>query len=497
MSVEENKQVARRFIDAFPAADAEKSERKMTTTKHDTPLDDAAVAELKTHVRGPLLRPGDADYDAARSIWNGMIDKRPGLIARCSGPADIIAAVNFARAHRLPLAVRGGGHNVAGNALCNGGLVIDLSLLRSVQVDPQAYIAHVQPGVTLGELDSETQAFGLATPVGMVSQTGVAGLTLGGGFGWLSRKYGLACDNLLSVDVVTADGQLITASERENTDLFWGVRGGGGNFGIVTSFKFQLHPVGPMVMAGMVLYRIEQAREVLRFYRDAAAAAPDELTLAVVLRIAPPAPFLPPHIHGKPIIGITACYSGSIEEGEQVMRPLKNFSATVADLIQPMPFVRFQSMLDSSSPSGLHYYVKSEYLPGLSDATIETIISHASHLSSPLTAVLLAQLGGAISRVDEQATAAGNRNAQFVFNIQSSWREPGESPRHIQWTREFWTAMRPFSTGGVYVNLLSHDEGQERVIAAYGSNYERLVALKSKYDPTNLFRVNQNIKPVS
>ncbi len=467
----------------------------MTTTKQNTPLDEAAVAELKAQIRGALLRPGDAGYDAARSIWNGMIDKRPALIARCTGPDDVITCVNFARAHRLILAVRGGGHNVAGNALCDGGLVIDLLLMRSVQVDLRAHIAHVQPGVTLGELDHETQVFGLATPLGMISQTGVAGLTLGGGFGWLSRKYGLACDNLLSADVVTADGQFVTASKQEHADLFWGVRGGGGNFGVVTSFAFQLHPVGPTVMAGVVFYPMERAREVLHFYRDYAAAAPDELTMAAVLRIAPPAPFLPQHIHGKPVIGIGACYSGSIEEGERVMRPLSNFGTPVANMIAPMPFVRLQSMLDTSSPSGHHYYVKSEYLPGLSDAAIETIISHASQLSSLLTAVLIAQLGGAISRVNEHATAAGNRKAQFVLNIQSSWLEPGESPRHIQWTREFWTAMRPFSTGGAYVNLLSQDEGEERVRAAYGTNYDRLLALKSKYDPTNLFRVNQNIKP--
>jgi FAD/FMN-containing dehydrogenase len=335
----------------------------MTTTKQDTPLDEAAVAEFKTHVRGPLLRPRDAGYDAARSIWNGMIDKRPALIARCTGPADVAAAVNFARAHHLFLAVRGGGHNVAGNALCDGGLVIDLSLMRSVQVDPQARIAHVQPGVTLGEFDHEAQVFGLATPVGMVSQTGVAGLTLGGGLGWLSRKYGLACDSLLSADVVTADGRFVTASEQEHADLFWGVRGGGGNFGVATSFAFQLHPVGPTVIAGVMFYPMEQAREVLHFYRDYAVAAPNELTLATVLRIAPPAPFLPQHIHGKPIIGIASCYCGAIEEGERVMRSLKNFGMPMVDLIQPMPFIRFQSMLDSSSPRGYHYYVKSEYLP--------------------------------------------------------------------------------------------------------------------------------------
>ncbi len=418
------------------------------------------------------------------------------MIARCTGAADVIAAVNFARAHSLVLAVRGGGHNVAGHALCDAGLVIDLSQMRGVQVDPRARLARVQPGVTLGDLDHETQVFGLATPLGMVSQTGVAGLALGGGFGWLSRKYGLACDNLISADVVTADGQFVTASQQEHTDLFWAVRGGGGNFGVVTSFTFQLHPVGPTVMAGMVLYPMEQAREVLHFYRDYAAAAPDDLTTAAVLRQAPPAPFLPQHIHGKPVIGIAACYSGSIEEGERTIRPLKDFGAPVADLIKPIPFVQFQSLLDSSSLAGRHYYVKAEYLPGLNDTAIETIISYASHLSSPLTAVLIPQLGGAISRVDEQATAAGNREAQFLLNIQSCWLEPDESPRHIQWTRQFWSAMRPFSTGGVYVNMLSADDGEERTAAAYGINYHRLMALKSKYDPGNLFRVNHNIKPM-
>ena len=466
-----------------------------TTTQPATLLDDAAVAELKTRFRGALLRPDDAGYDAARSIWNGMIDKRPALIARCTGTADVIAAVNFARTHHLLLAVRGGGHNVAGSALCDEGLVIDLSAMRGVQVDPWARVAHVQPGLTWGDLDHETQVFGLATPGGIVSATGVAGLTLGGGFGWLSRKYGLTSDNLRSVKMVTADGRFVSASERENPDLFWGVRGGGGNFGVVTSFEFQLHPVGPTVMAGMVFYPLEQAREVLHFYREYAASAPDELTTMAVLRVAPPAPFLPKQFHGAPIIGIAACYSGPLEEGERVLRPLKNFGTPIADVIEPKPYIRHQTMLDTASPNGRHYYWKSEYLSGLTDAALEAVIGYARQLSSPLTAVLLFQLGGAISRVDEQAIAAGNRDAEFVLNIQSSWLEASESQRHMQWTREFWAAMRPFSTGGVYMNFLSMDEGEERVRAAYGANYKRLVSIKNNYDPTNLFRVNHNIKP--
>lgn len=471
------------------------TQSEITTTQPAVLLDDAAVAELKTRFRGALLRPDDAGYDAARSIWNGMIDKRPALIARCTGTADVIAAVNFARTHHLLLAVRGGGHNVAGSALCDEGLVIDLSAMCGVQVDPWARVAHVQPGLTWGDLDHETQVFGLATPGGIVSATGVAGLTLGGGFGWLSRKYGLTSDNLRSVKMVTADGRFVSASERENPDLFWGVRGGGGNFGVVTSFEFQLHPVGPTVMAGMVFYPLEQAREVLHFYREYAASAPEELATMAVLRVAPPAPFLPKQFHGAPIIGIAACYAGSLEEGERVLRPLKNFGTPIADVIEPKPYIRHQTMLDTASPNGRHYYWKSEYLSGLSDAALETVIGYSRQLSSPLTAVLLFQLGGAIGRVDEQAIAAGNRDAEFVLNIQSAWLEAGESQRHMQWTREFWTAMRPFSTGGVYMNFLSMDEGEERVRAAYGANYKRLVTIKNNYDPTNLFRVNHNIKP--
>lgn len=467
----------------------------MGTMQQDILLEDTTIAELQMHLRGSLLRPGDAGYDAARTIWNGLIDKKPALIARCAGTADVIACVNFARTHGIDLAIRSGGHNVAGNSLCDGGLVIDLSLMRGVQVDPQARLAHIQPGITLGDLDHETQVFGLATPTGMVSKTGIAGLTLGGGDGWLSRKYGWACDNLLSVDIVTADGQLVTASEQKHADLFWGIRGGSGNFGVVTSFTFQLHPVGPTVMAGMVLYPMEQAHEVLHFYRAFAAAAPDELTTATLLRMAPRTPFLPQHIHGKPVIGIGACYCGSIEEGERVMRPLLDFGTPIANTISPMPYVRFQTILDAASPDGLHYYAKSDYLPELSDASIETMISYANRLTSPLTAILMVQLGGAISRVDEHATAAGNRNAEFILNMQASWQPRDEPSRHIQWTREFSSAMRSFSTGGTYVNMMSPDENEDRVAAAYGANYDRLLTLKSKYDPTNLFRVNHNIKP--
>ncbi|MBE3561129.1 MAG: FAD-binding oxidoreductase [Ktedonobacteraceae bacterium] len=468
----------------------------MKITSQNSLLEETAVAEFKAQLRGTLLREGDTGYDAARALWNGMIDKRPALIARCTGTADVIACVNFARTHGIDLAIRSGGHNVAGNALCDGGLVIDLSQMRGVRVAPLARIARIQPGITLGDFDHETQVFGLATPLGMVSETGVAGLTLGGGVGWLSRKYGLSCDNLLSADIVTADGQLVTASPQKHADLFWGIRGGSGNFGVVTSFTFQLHPVGPTVLAGMALYPMEQAREVLHFYRAFAAAAPNELTTATLLRIAPPAPFLPRHVHRKPVVAIAVCYRGSLEEGERVLYPLLNFGTPVAKTISPIPYVNFQKMLDSASPDGLHYYARSDYLPELSDASIETMIHYAHRLTSPLTAILMVQLGGAVSRIDEHATAASNRNAAFILNMQALWQPQDEPSPHIQWTREFSSAMRPFSTGGTYVNMMSPDESEERVAAAYGSNYERLAALKSKYDPTNLFSVNHNIKPL-
>jgi FAD/FMN-containing dehydrogenase len=466
-----------------------------TGTASGIPLDEAAIGAFKDKLRGPLFRPGDAGYDATCAIWNGMVQKRPALVARCTGAADVVAAVNFAREHNVLLAIRSGGHNIAGSALCDDGLVIDLSAMRGIHVDPQARVAHAQPGIDWGDLDHETQLFGLATPGGIVSTTGVAGLTLGGGFGWLSRTYGFTADNLRSVDIVTADGRFRRASATEHPDLFWGVRGGGGNFGVVTSFEYALHPVGPTVTAGMVLYPMEQARDVLRFYRDFTAGAPDELGSLALLRIAPPAPFLPEQIHGKPVVGIVVCYVGDAEEGARVLQSIKQLGTPVVDLIASKPYVKHQAMLDATVPSGRHYYWKSEYLSGISDAAIETAISYAGRLSSPLSSVLCFHLGGAISRIDERTTAAGNRAAEFVFNIQSSWTDAHESDRHVRWTREFWSAMRPFAAGGTYMNFLTADEGEERLRAAYGVNYDRLVALKNEYDPANLFRVNHNVLP--
>ena len=449
---------------------------------------------LRTRLRGELLQPGDPDYETVRRVWNGLIDNRPALIARCRGTADVIDAVTFAREHDLLLSVRGGGHSVAGHAVCDGGLMIDLSLLKGIRVDPVQRKARAQAGVTWGDFDRETQAFGLATPGGFVSSTGIAGLTLGGGFGWLSRKHGLTCDNLLSADVVTADGRYLTASATENSDLFWALRGGGGNFGVVTSFEYQLHPIGPTVLAGSLFFPLAQAQEVLHFYRDFTAAAPDELSSGIGLRKAFPSPVLPREIHGKPVVIVDICYTGSIAAGREIIQPLQTFGSPIVDSIGPKPYAQFQTIYDAGVPHGHYRYWKSDYLTGLSDEVIDTVFAHASHISSPLTTVLIFQLSGAVARVAEGATAAAHRDAAYVLNIATSWDDLHNTDKHVQWTRDFWAALPQQAKRGVYVNFLSADEGEGRVRVAYGANYKRLVALKNSYDPTNLFHLNQNIK---
>jgi FAD/FMN-containing dehydrogenase len=463
--------------------------RVTTTTGEEAVLEGATAETLKARLRGALLRPGDAGYDDARKVWNGMIDRKPGLIIRCTGAADVITAVNFARSNTLLVSVHGGGHNVAGNAVCEGGLMLDLSGMKGIRVAPTHRTVRAEPGLTWGAFDRETQAFGLATPGGQVSTTGIAGVTLGGGWGWLARKYGLAVDNLLSVDMVTADGQLRTASATENTDLFWGIRGGGGNFGVVTSFEYQLHPVGPM-MAGMVVYPFEQARDVLHFYRDFAKTAPEEFVYDVVLMTMP---------DGTPVIGSVVCYSGPIAEGERVLQPLKAFGSPLLEQIGRMAYIELQSIIDDFYPPGLHSYWKSSFLTEVSDDVIETMVAYCSDRPSPMCHGLIEQqLGGAVSRVDRQATAFNHRDALYSFMSLAVWTDPTEADTCIRWAREFWEAMQPFSSDGVYVNYLGQeaDEGVERVKAAYGpQTYEQLVALKNKYDPTNLFRLNQNIKP--
>jgi FAD/FMN-containing dehydrogenase len=459
-------------------------------------VDEESVAGFRAGLRGTTFSPGDDGYDEARSIWNAMIDKRPGLIAHCSGTADVIAAVNFAREHDLLLSVLSGGHNIAGTALCDKGLTIDLSGMKGIHVDRERSTVRAQPGCNLGDLDRESQIFGLVVPAGIVTDTGIAGLTLGGGFGWLTRRFGYTCDNLLSADVVTADGSLLTASKNENADLFWGLRGGGGNFGIVTSFEYQAYPLGPQIMAGMVIHSMENVREVVGFFRQFSAGAPEELCCLLNLRPAPPAPFLPKEVHGKPIVAIALCYSGSVEEGERVVRPLKEFGKPLADVIAPKPFVAHQSMLDAAQPRGRHYYWKSEYLRDFSEDAGEVLMEHAAKITSPHSAILLFQLGGALARFGETDTPAGNRNAAFVLNVAASWEDRAETDAQLAWARGCWSAMQRFSTGGVNVNFLTREEGEERVLAAYGAvNYERLVELKNKYDPQNMFRLNQNIPP--
>jgi FAD/FMN-containing dehydrogenase len=465
--------------------------RVLAPSGAETILREAVVGRFRDSLRGQLLLAVDDGYEAARKIWNGMIDRRPALIARCAGAADVVRCVDFARANNLLLAVRGGGHNVAGNAVCDGGLVIDLTGMKTVHVDPAGRTARADAGVTWGEFDKQTQAFGLATTGGQVSTTGIAGLTLGGGWGWLARKYGLASDNLLSVEIVTADGKLRTASATENADLFWGVRGGGGNFGVVTSFEYQLHPVGPVV-GGFVFYPFAMAKEVLQRYRELTQAAPDELAADAALLTLP---------DGTKVAGIAACHCGPVAEGERMLGPLKAFGAPLVDQLGPTSYTAVQTMLDASYPSGIQHYWKSSFLQDISDKAIDTMIAQCTSQPSPMCHALLEyQLGGAVGRVDRDATAFAARDAQHAFLSLGVCAEPAEAKRCTQWAREFWQAMQPFSTGGVYVNYLGGeaDEGAERVRAAYGAEkYQRLLALKAKYDPTNLFRLNQNIRPMT
>jgi FAD/FMN-containing dehydrogenase len=461
------------------------------------PLEETAIQEFAANFRGELIRPGDEGYDDARTVFNSMIDRHPALIARCSGVADVIAAVNFARENELVVAVRGGGHSVPGYAVCEGGIVVDLSPMKGVWVDPDTHTARAQAGVTWGEFDRETQQFGLATTGGRVTHTGIAGLTLGSGSGWLERKLGLTCDNLISVELVTADGQFLKASESENDDLFWGLRGGGGNFGVATSFEYQLHPIGPIVLGGMVLHPFSRAKELLRFWRDYLDTAPDEVGTAPAIFTAPPAPFVPEDMKGQLVAGLIVCYAGSPEEGEEWIRPLKEFGPPEVDLVQPMPYTVVQSLLDPSQPPGRRNYWKAENMNELSDEAIETLVDYAATLASPFSFVVLEPKGRAISRVEEDETAYGGRDAAHSLYAFSMWENPAEDEANITWTREFMRAMEPFITPGISLNFTS-DQDQEKVKDFFGRNgkYQRLISLKNKYDSNNLFRLNQNIKPM-
>ena len=444
---------------------------------------------------GAVLQPGDDSYEAARQIWNAGIQRRPAVIARCTGAADVLAAVRFARERELPVAVRGGGHAVAGHAVCEGGLMIDLSHMTGVRVDPLARAARAQGGCLWRHVDHETQAFWMAVTGGIVTHTGIGGLTLGGGIGHLMRRYGLTIDSLSSCDVVTADGELLVVSEEEHPDLFWGLRGGGGNFGIVTSFRYRLHPLGASVLAGLLAWPIEQAAEVLRFYRDFVADAPDEVGIMANLRLVPALPVFPEELHGQPIVAVIVCYTGLIGEGEQVVRPLREFKTPALDTVGPKPYVTHQAMFDAAYPHGRHYYWKAWQLPPLTDAAIDVIVEQGSAITSPLSAIAIFTQGGAVARVADDATAFAGRSAAHDINFVASWLPDDPEPaRHKAWARTAWRAMRPFSHG-VYVNFLC-DEPSAHVRVAYGDHkYQRLVALKNKYDPANIFQFNQNIAP--
>jgi len=450
------------------------------------------VAALREKVRGDVMLPSDDGYDAARTVWNAMVDRHPAVIVRAAGVADVLAAVNFAREAGLVFSVRGGAHNVTGSAVCDGGLMLDMSSMKSIRVDPEDQSVRAEAGCLWRELDHETQAFGLAVTGGQASDTGIGGLTLGGGVGQLMRFCGATVDNLLSVDLVTAAGELLTVDAERHPDLFWAVRGGGGNFGVVTSFEYRLHEVGPIILGGMLLYPASQATELLRFYRDLMPGAPDALNVTVAFVTAPPEPFVPDDLQGRPAVGVLICYVGDIEAGERLVAPLRETFAPAVDLVGPMPYAVHQTLMDATTPWGRQVFLKSANLKELSDDVIATVVDHAAQATSPMTVVPINSWGGAISRVPEDATAFGHRDSKFTIYIFAMWPDPPDADGHIAWARAFHTALRPHMNG-IYVNELGTDE---RVHEAYSpATYARLVEVKNTYDPMNFFQMNQNIKP--
>jgi FAD/FMN-containing dehydrogenase len=459
-----------------------------------TRVDATAVVRLQRSFLGELVRPGDPSYDQSRKVWNGSIDRHPALVARCTGVPDVIAALAFARRTGLVVAVRSGGHSFPGLSVCDGGMVIDLRSMNRIRVDPDAGTVRAQAGVLLGELDRATQAFGMAVPTGSVTDTGLAGLTLGGGFGWLMRKYGLTIDSLLSVEVVTADGDIVHASEAENSDLFWGVRGGGGNFGIVTEFEYRLHAVGPTVLSGLLLWPLDDGPQVVRFYREWADSAPDELTSALVLRRAPAVDLIPESLHGRPVVGVACCWAGQLDPGESELAPMRGFGSHVVDLVASRAFVEHQAMLDPAFPPGIWIYSKATDLKVLSDDALDVMLDHATRIASPRSGIIAWQLGGAVAGVGELDTPFGSRSSGFLVDILGATDSADGFEQERDWARACWTALAPHHAG-VYVNWLM-EEGEHRVREAYGEQrYTRLQALKRRYDPENVFRLNQNIRP--
>jgi len=467
--------------------------RAKTLDGREIDLKQDGLDALKMRLRGPVFASGDAGYEESRTVWNAMIDRRPAVVVRCLGIGDVIAGVQFARANELLLCIKGGGHNIAGLATADGALMLDMSLMRGVWVDPRGKVAHAQAGCLLGDVDRETQVHGLAAVLGFVSLTGIAGLTLGGGFGYLTRRWGWTSDTVIGMDVVTADARLVRASSEENADLFWGLRGGGGNFGVVTGIDYALHPVGPEVVGGLVAWPASEAPRVLELYRTLAAQAPPELTLVALLRPAPPAPWLPKDMHGKPIVALLACHTGSPEEGERAVAPIKAFGTPIGDVLVRRPYAQLQSLLDGTQPKGRRYYWKSEYLPRIEPALCEQVIEHAARIPSPHSAVALFQIEGALNRTEPGHSAVGNRDARFVLNLAGSWERAADDASNVAWAREAWSDMRSFSTGGTYLNFLTEDEGPERTAAALGNGLSRLAEIKRAWDPHNVFRTNRNI----
>jgi FAD/FMN-containing dehydrogenase len=454
------------------------------------------LEEFRAALRGRLIQASDADYDAARTIWNAMIDRRPGLIVRCAGAADVLAAVNFARDQRMPLAIRGGGHNIAGSALCDDGLVIDLSGMRAVQIDPRRRRAYVEGGATLRDFDHEAQSFGLATPLGINSTTGVAGLTLGGGFGWLTRSFGMTVDSLLSAEIVTADGRRLHVSDKDEPDLFWAIRGGGGNFGVVTNFEFALHPVGPEVTAGLMIFPLAQAQKLMRQYRDFIGTIGDDLSVWAVLRKAPPLPFLPAAVHGTDIVALAFFSPQKPGAVQGAIERLRGFGQPLGEHIGAVPYEAWQQAFDPLLTPGARNYWKSHNFNQLSDAAIDVVIDYAGKLPSPHSEIFMGLIGGKANTLPAGATAYPHRQALFAMNVHTRWEDPADDARCITWAREFFKMAAPYAAGGVYINFLTQDEG-DRIADAYGPNFARLAQIKAKYDPHNLFRANQNIPPAA
>lgn len=466
----------------------------MPYAAHADSVDATSLEKFRARFGGELLVPGDAQYEEHRQIWNGAIDRRPGIIARCHRVSDVCEAVRFGREQELLTAVRGGGHSFPGHSVCDGGLLIDLRPMNGIRLDAKRGIVNAQAGCLIGELDRETQRAGSAVPAGIVTHTGIAGLTLGGGLGWIMRKYGLTIDNLLAVHLVTAEGEFLTVDESEHPDLFWALRGGGGNFGIVTDFTYRMQPVGPLIMAGPMFWRMEDTRGLITFYRDWIADCPDELMTMVVQRRAPDADYMPSSLVGEPLIGVVACYTGPLEDAERCLAPLKSFGPPLVDACIPKSFLEHQAAFDPSFQPGRWYYVKSCEVDALNDDIIDVMFDFGMRIESPISSIALWQMGGAVARVGEDATAYQGRNAGHTFNINGNSLTADGFERERQWARDYWSALEPWNTG-VYVNFLM-EEGQERIREAYpGAKYDRLRAVKQIYDPTNYFHLNQNIVP--